>query len=59
MTEKTFCVHCGSMHYWTAIVRARSKREAKDKAQKGGHDDIDDEMLAPGCVVYSIEEVSE
>jgi len=60
MTEKTFYIHCRTVHHWTAIVKARSKREAKEKVLSGDHEDIiDDEPLTPDFVAVSAEEVGE
>jgi hypothetical protein len=59
MSEKTFYVHCRSFLHWTAIVKARSKEEAKEKALTGDHEDIIDEPLTPDFVTVSAEEVGE
>lgn len=57
--EKLFKVYGSTATFWIAIVKARSREEAKKKAQEGDIEDYDEEPVPTEPAVGDIEEVRE
>ena len=57
--EKTFYVFGRSTSHWTAVVRARSKKEAVEKVLGGDWDEIEDDELWPVLTAMGAEEAKD
>ena len=55
--EKVFNVYCTSEQLCVMIVKARNKKEAREKAEIGDFIDIEDDYSRPRFLTGDVEEV--
>ena len=59
MKQKLYRVYGSSLFYWSALVKANNKEEAKSKSERGEIEDWDDNPRCVERVVGDAEEVNE